>query len=180
MEHSLTNSVLSFIILNLVAQFKLMESLILGDPEEFSRDDRMLVVKVYCKTFTTNILLSRLTASRAPRMRISETKIQSKNSLRWQIIKQHDAELSVIIIFFFSNWDYSHTNYQQKRWKYWVLTICTGKIEFLPGKSNGSHHYLLESSENVDFVLRWCNFLLLSDFSSDFDILCSELFSHHD
>ena len=82
--------------------------------------------------------------------------------------------------FFFSNWDYSHTNYKQKRWKYWVLTIYIRKLEFLPEKSNGSHRYLLESSENVDFVLRRSNFLLLSDFSSDFDILCSELFSHHD
>ena len=153
-----------------------MESLILGDPREVSRDARMFVVKVYCKTFTTNILSSRLTAPRSPRMRISETKIHSKNSLRWQIIKQNDAELSVI--FFFSNWDYSHTNHKQKRCK--VLTVYIRKLEFRPEKSNGSHRYLLESSENVDFVLRLCNFLLLSDFSSDFDILCSELFSHHD
>ena len=179
MEHSSANSVISFIITNLVAQFKHMESLILGDPGEVSRDDRMFVLKVYRKTFTTNILSSRLIAPRSSRLRISETKIHSKNNLRWQIIKQNDAELSVIY-FFFSNWDYSHTNYRQKRWKYWVLTIYIGRLEFLPGKSNGSHRYLLESSENVDFVLRRSNFLLLSDFSSDFDILCSELFSHHD
>ena len=178
MEHSSANSVLSLIILNLVSLFKLMESLIFGDPGEVSRDDKMFLVKVYCKTFTTNILSSLLTAPRSPRMRISETKIHSKNSLRWQIVKQKWCR--TFCYFCFSNWDYSHTNYQQKRWKYWVLTIHIGKLEFLPGKSNGSHHYLLESSENVDFVLRWCNFLLLSDFSSDFDILCSELFSHHD
>ena len=85
-----------------------------------------------------------------------------------------------LLFFFFSNWDYSHTNYKQKRCKYWVLTIYIRKVEFLPEKSNGSHRYPLESSENVDFVLRRCNFLLLSDFSSDFDILCSELFLHHD
>ena len=113
MEHSSANSVLSFIIFNVVALFTHMESLILGDPGEVSRDDRMFVVKVYCKTFTTNILSSLLTAPRSPRMRISETKIHSKNSLRWQIIKQNDAELSVIFFFFFSNWDYSHTNYKQ-------------------------------------------------------------------
>ena len=176
MEHSSANSVLSFIIFNVVALFTHMEFLILGDPGEVSRDDRMFVVKVYCKTFTTNILSSRLTAPRSPRMRISETKIHSKNSLRWQIIKQNDAELSVI--FFFSNWDYSHTNYKQKRCK--VLTVYIRKLEFLPEKSNGSHRYLLESSEKVDFVLRRCNFLLLSEFSSDFDIHCSELLSHHD
>ena len=77
-----------------------MESLILGDPGEVSRDDRMFVVKVYRKTFTTNILSSRLIAPRSSRLRISETKIHSKNNLRWQIIKQNDAELSVIFFFF--------------------------------------------------------------------------------
>ena len=77
-----------------------MESLILGDPGEVSRDDRMFVLKVYRKTFTTNILSSRLIAPRSSRLRISETKIHSKNNLRWQIIKQNDAELSVIFFFF--------------------------------------------------------------------------------
>ena len=100
-EHSSANSVISFIIFNLVAQFKHKESLILGDPGEVSRDDRMFVVKVYRKTFTTNILSSRLIAPRSSRLRISETKIHSKNNLRWQIIKQNDAELSVIFFFFF-------------------------------------------------------------------------------
>ena len=100
MEHSSANSVISFIIFNLVAQFKHIESLILGDPGEVSRDDRMFVVKVYRKTFTTNILSSRLIAPRSSRLRISETKIHSKNNLRWQIIKQNDAELSDIYIFF--------------------------------------------------------------------------------
>ena len=47
------------------------------------------------------------------------------------------------------------------------------------GKSNGSHHYLLESSENGGFVLRRYDFLLLSDFSPDFEILFSGLFPHH-
>ena len=46
MEHSSAYSVLSFIIFNLVALFNHMESLILGDPGEVSRDDRMFVVKV--------------------------------------------------------------------------------------------------------------------------------------
>ena len=178
MEHSSANSVLSFIIFNVVALFTHMESLILGDPGEISRDDRMFVVKVYCKTFTTNILSSRLTAPRSPRMRISETKIHSKNSLRWQIIKQNDAELSVIIFFFFRIETIATQTISSC--KYWVVTIYIRKVEFLPEKSNGSHRYLLESSEKVDFVLRRCNFLLLSEFSSDFDIHCSELLSHHD
>ena len=39
------------------------------------------------------------------------------------------------------------------------------------GKSNGSHHYRLESSENGGFVLRRYDVLLLSDFSPDFEIL---------
>ena len=63
-----------------------MESLVLGDPGEVSRDDTMFVIKVYYKTFTTNILSSRLTSPGSPRMRISET-------------KQNDAELSVIFFF---------------------------------------------------------------------------------
>ena len=76
-----------------------MESLILGDPGEVSRDDRMFVLKVYRKTFTTNILSSRLIAPRSSRLRISETKIHSKNNLRWQIIKQNNAKLSDIFFF---------------------------------------------------------------------------------
>ena len=76
-----------------------MESLILGDPGEVNRDDRMFVVKVYRNTFTTNILSSRLIAPRSPRLRIAETKIHSKNNLPWFIIKQNDAELSVIFFF---------------------------------------------------------------------------------
>ena len=179
MEHSSANSVLSFIIFNVVALFTHMESLILGDPGEVSRDDRMFVVKVYCKTFTTNILSSRLTAPRSPRMRISETKIHSKNSLRGDKLSNKMMQ-NFLLFFFFSNLNYSHTNYKQKGWKCWVLTIYIRKLEFLPEKSNGSHRYLLESSEEVDFVLRRCNFLLLSEFSSDFDIHCSELLSHHD
>ena len=154
-----------------------MESLILRDPgvvETIECSWWKFTVTRSPRTFYRPDLLPR---PRSPRMRISETKIHSKNSLRWQIIKQNDAELSVI--FFFSNWDYSHTNHKQKRCK--VPTVYIRKLEFRPEKSNGSHRYLLESSENVDFVLiRLCNFLLLSDFSSDFDILCSELFSHHD
>ena len=71
MEHSSANSVISFIIFNLVAQFKHMESLILGDPGEVSRDDRMFVVKVYRKTFTTNILSSRLIAPRSSRLLVA-------------------------------------------------------------------------------------------------------------
>ena len=55
MEHSSANSVLSFIIFNVVALFTHMESLILGDPGEVSRDARMFVVKVYCKTFTEEL-----------------------------------------------------------------------------------------------------------------------------
>ena len=76
-----------------------MESLILGDPGEVSRDDRMFVLKVYRKTFTTNILSSRLIAPRSSRLGISETKIHSKNNLRWQIIKQNDAELPLFFFF---------------------------------------------------------------------------------
>ena len=140
---------------------------------------KLVGTKVYRKTFTTNILSSRLISPRSSRLRISETKIHSKNNLRWQITKQNDCR-TFRYFFFFSNWDNSNTNYKQKRWKYWVLTIYIRKLEFLPGKSNGSQRYLLESSENVDSVLRRCNFLLLSEFSSDFDILCSELISHHD
>ena len=45
-EHSSANSVLSFIIFNLVALFTHMESFILGDPGEVSRDYRIFVVKV--------------------------------------------------------------------------------------------------------------------------------------
>ena len=112
MEHSSANSVLSFIIFNLVALFTHMESLILGDPGEVSRDDRMFVVKVYCKTFTTNILSSRLTAPRSPRMRISETKIHSRNSLRGDKLSNKMMQ-NFLLFFFFSNWDYSHTNYKQ-------------------------------------------------------------------
>ena len=40
-EHSSANSVISFIIFSLVAQFKHMESLILGDPGEVSRDESL-------------------------------------------------------------------------------------------------------------------------------------------
>ena len=102
-EHSSANSVLSFIICNLVALFKHMESLILGDPGEVSRDDRMFVVNVYCKTFTTNILSSRLTSPRSPRMTISETKIHSKNSLRGDKLSNKMMQNFLLLFFFFSN-----------------------------------------------------------------------------
>ena len=155
-----------------------MESLILRDPgvvETIECSWWKFTVTRSPRTFYRPDLLPR---PRSPRMRISETKIHSKNSLRWQIIKQNDAELSVIFFFFFRIETIATQTISSC--KYWVLTIYIRKVEFLPEKSNGSHRYLLESSENVDFVLRRSNFLLLSDFSSDFDILCSELFSHHD
>ena len=155
-----------------------MESLTLRDPgvvETIECSWWKFTVTRSPRTFYRPDLLPR---PRSPRMRISETKIHSKNSLRWQIIKQNDAELSVIYLFFFRIETIATQTISSC--KYWVLTIYIRKVEFLPEKSNGSHRYLLESSENVDFVLRRSNFLLLSDFSSDFDILCSELFSHHD
>ena len=48
---------------------------ILGDPGTVSRDDRMFVVKVYCKAFITNILSSRLTVPGSPRMSVSRSVI---------------------------------------------------------------------------------------------------------
>ena len=48
---------------------------ILGDPGAVSRVDRMFVVKVFCKiekTFTTNILSTRLTAPGSPRMQLRQ------------------------------------------------------------------------------------------------------------
>ena len=58
-------------------------------------------------------------------------------------------------------------------------TIDMGKPKITVGKSYGLHHFIWEASENNWDVIWGDAIFLLLVCSTDFDILCSGLFSHH-
>ena len=58
-------------------------------------------------------------------------------------------------------------------------TIDMGKPKITVGKSYGLHHFIWEASENNWAVIWGDAIFLLLVCSTDFDILCSGLFSHH-